>query len=188
MEHGEHAEHAAHSGNTRAALLVAVLAAVLAICEQQAKHAETRLEESSIGATDAWAQYQAKSIRVTIARDLADVVAAGNAGAATNAPASTASIALEKRLRDDAAHYEHGADGKDAIAARAKALGEERDYAVRQTHAFDNAAALLELGIVLSTASAITAAKPLLITAALVGLVGLVLGILGYVAPALGAL
>ena len=44
LEHQEHAEHAAHSGGNKPALLVAVLAALLAVCEQRAKHAEIRLE------------------------------------------------------------------------------------------------------------------------------------------------
>ena len=63
LEQQEHAEHAAGHGNKRAALLIAVLAAGLAICEQQGKHAEIAVQENAILTADAWAQYQAKSIR-----------------------------------------------------------------------------------------------------------------------------
>jgi hypothetical protein len=189
LEHGEHAEHAAHGeahgGNTRAALLVAVLAAALAICEQRAKHAEILLEEASIGATDTWAQYQAKKTRAMIARDLADMF---EAASAPGASAPSGEAAVIGRLRADATHYEKGTDGEEAIAKRARGLEEERDHLVEQTHAYDNAAAALELGIVLSTASAITASSPLLALAALVGVAGVVLGFLGYFAPSVGAL
>jgi len=186
LEHGEHAQHAAHgAGGTRAAMLVAVLAACLALCEQRAKHAEIRLEEASIGATDAWGQYQAKSTRAMIAKDLADMFESARAPGSAPQPDE---LAVIKRLRDDAAHYEAGSDGKDEIAKRARALEHERDDLIEQAHTYDNAAAALELGIVLATASAITAATPLLVVAAFVGAAGIVFGLLGYFAPAIGAL
>ncbi len=183
LEHQEHAEHAAHQGGNRPALLVAVLAALLAICEQRAKHAEIRLEESSISATDLWSQYQAKSTRAMIARDLADVFGSSP----TAGTADDRETKILQRLHDDADHYEHGKDGKDAIAKHARDLEEERDLAIEETHAYDNAAAALELGIVLATASAITASKRLLLLALCVGILGVVLGVLGYVAPTLAA-
>ena len=89
LEHHEHAEHLAeaeHGGgkhapaegvahsqsNRMAALLVAVLAAALAVTEQGAKHAEIRVQQNAIYATDAWAQYQAKSTRGTFSKDISD--------------------------------------------------------------------------------------------------------------------
>lgn len=192
LEHAEHAEHAhhadhgggGHSGGTQAALAVAIMAAALALCEQQAKHAEIRVEEASIGAADTWAQYQAKSIRAALSRDLADVVSTVPAGTAPNDHAG----AVMTRLRSDADHYEHGADGKDAIAKKARHLEDVRDHSIEQTHNFDNAAAALELGIVLSTASAVTATRKLLWLAIAVGLAGAILGVLGVIAPELAAI
>ena len=93
-----------------------------------------------------------------IARDLADVF-----GAAPSADDRQTKII--QRLRDDADHYEHGKDGKDAIAKHAKDLENERDHAIEETHAYDNASAALELGIVLATASAITKSSKLLLFA-----------------------
>ena len=63
-----------------AALLVAVLAAVLAVTEQGAKHAEIRVQENSIFATDAWAQYQAKSTRGTMSAEFAGMIGVLGAG------------------------------------------------------------------------------------------------------------
>jgi hypothetical protein len=184
LEHQEHAEHAAHAGANKPALLVAVLAALLAICEQRAKHAEIRLEESSIGATDLWSQYQAKSTRALISRELAEVFGAAPSAAAVDDRQQK----ILAQLRDDAEHFEHGKGGKDEIAKHAHELEAERDHAIEETHAYDNAAAALELGIVLATASAITRSSPLLIVALCVGILGVALGVLGYLDPSVAAL
>lgn len=186
LEHHEHAEHAAHGGSKRAALLVAVLAAVLAICEEGAKNAEIRAQENSIAATDAWSQYQAKSIRATISRDLAQLLVTLDPPRDAEAAGKRADII--KQLREDEAHYEHApGDSKDAISVRARGFEAARDYALEQTHTFDKGVAAFELGIVLATASAITVSGPLFIGAVGVGLVGAALGLLGVFAPGLGA-
>jgi hypothetical protein len=192
LEHSEHAEHAAHGhggeghGSTQPALLVAILAALLAICEQQAKHAEIRVEEASIGAADTWAQYQAKSIRATLSRDLALLVTAIPPGTTPESAALVTKVMTQ--FRTDAEHFEHGEGGKDSIAEKAKALEEKRDHSIEQTHTFDNAAAALELGIVLSTASALTNSRKLLLLALVVGIIGLIVGILGVVKPEIAAI
>jgi hypothetical protein len=124
-----------------------------------------------------------------ISRDLADVLAAGPApGVSGPGPADDREQKLVQRLRDDAEHYEHGKNGKDDIARHAHDLEEERDQAIEATHAYDNAAAALELGIVLATASAITASNRLLLLALFVGVLGVVLGVLGYASPSFAAL
>jgi hypothetical protein len=187
LEHQEHAEHAAGLGNKRAALLIAVLAAALAICEQQGKHAEIAVQEQAILTADAWAQYQAKSIRAAVAEDIQRLAST------LDRPADADLIALRagviKDLHDDQVHYDTGAqDGKVAIAARARAFDAARQNSLERDHTYDNAAAALELGIVLATASVITASKLLIRFAYVLGTVGIVLGVLGAVAPSLGAL
>ena len=110
-ENAEHAEHAAGHGNKRAALLIAVLAAGLAICEQQGKHAEITVQENAILTADAWAQYQAKSIRSAIALDIARL------GATLDRPVQPDMIAMRadllKDLASDQVRYEKDTkDGK----------------------------------------------------------------------------
>lgn len=183
-EHAEHAEHAAEHGNKPAALLIAVLAAVLAICEQQAKRAEIGVEANAVLAADTWNEYQAKSVRSAIAHDLERVVATlDEPGDPTRAAQRADTL---KQLRDDRLHYDNDAKtGKEALAEKAHRYEEVRDHALERAHTYDNAAAALELGIVLSTASVITNAKLLLAFAALMGAIGLVLGAFGAVAPEL---
>ena len=186
LEHHEHAGHAAEHGNKRAALLVAILAACLAVSEQGAKHAEIRVAENSISAADAWTQYQGKSIRQALAHDLADL------GATLDAPRDAAGVAARKamldRLSQEQVHYERdAADGKQAIAQRAHGFELARDAAESRTHSYDNAAAALELGIVLTTVSVIASSELLLVAAVALGGIGLVLALLGLLAPAYGA-
>ena len=183
VETHEHAEHAAHEGRRHTALLIAVLAAGLAFCEQGAQHADTRMTESAVAATDVWAEYQAKSTRANEDRDLADIAAA----IPSNDPA--AHDALVRKFAQKIDHFENDAKtGKSALADHARELEGERDRAHLRLEAFDNAAAALQLGIVLTTASVITGSVLLVWGGVLLGVAGGVLAILGLVDPALAAI
>ncbi len=212
LEHTEHAEHMAHEGheghdahahsdahdetatkvkgklksNQMAALLVAALAAGLALAEQGGKHAEIRVQANLIAATDAWAQYQAKSIRSNISKDIIAMMGAMDAPSTADvADRRSKAIAVMKGDQD---RFEHDPkDGKDAIAERAHEFERERDHALEQTHAYHNGAAAMELGIVLSTASAIIGSRPLIILAAVLGVAGAFFAVCGMVAPEWGA-
>ncbi len=212
LEHHEHAAHIAHGGHeggghegggheegqgeehakaARAAqwtaLLVACLAAGLAICEQGAKHAEIRVQQQAIDAADAWSQYQAKSTRGTVSKDIAAIVGVLDVG---SDPAAIARRdALQAQLKADQDGFERDPkDGKEAIARRAKGFEHEREHSYEQTHAYHNGSASYELGIVLATASAITRNRPLLFVAIALGVSGIVFSLLGYFAPEIGAI
>ena len=186
LEHHEHASHAFEHGAKAAAITVAVLAALLAVSEQQAKHADIKVQTSGILAADAWSQYQAKSIRQLVSLDMAAMLSA--LGEPTDVAFADRRTAVIKRFNDDAEHFaKDPKDGKDAIAKRAREFEEERDNSLERAHTFDNAAAAFELGIVLATASAITVAKPLFRFSLVMGTIGLVLAILGWTAPEWGA-
>jgi CHASE3 domain sensor protein len=183
LETHEHAEHAAEGGRKHTALLIAVLAAGLAFCEQGAQHADTRMTESAVAASDTWGEYQAKSIRANEARDfaaIASVLPAASADALT---------AAQEHFKQDAVRFENDPQtGKAAIAAHAKALEAERDHAHERLEAFDNAAAALQLGIVLTTASVITGSLMLVFGGAALGLIGGIIAILALIDPGLAAL
>jgi hypothetical protein len=183
-EHVEHAEHAHEHGNKQAALLIAVLAAVLAVCEQQAKRADIGTEENAVLAADTWNEYQAKSVRAAQAHSLE--LLAGT----LDTPTDPAKLALRnefiKQMRADQQHYEDDAKtGKGTLAANARHYEKTRQENLERAHTFDNASAALELGIVLSTASAITSAKLLLRFGFVMGAIGIVLALFGVVAPGL---
>jgi hypothetical protein len=182
LEHHEHAAHAAEGGRKYTALAIALLAASLAFAEQGAQHADTTMSQDAIQATDLWAQYQAKSIRATASRQLADLAAT------MTTPDPAARDALVVRLRADQTAFEKDPHtGKDAIAAQAKKLEEGRDAAHEKLEAFDNAAAALQLAIVLVTASVITGAALLVWAGGLLGAAGALVAIMGLIAPNLVA-
>jgi hypothetical protein len=204
LEHREHAEHLAHGHATddenphaaqakvherssqMAALLVAVLAAMLAVTEQGAKHAEIRVQENSIFATDAWGQYQAKSTRSTMSAEFAGMIGVLGAG---DTDLMDRRRQLLDQLKMAQERFENDpTDGKRAIAKRARDFETQRELALEQTHSYHNGAAAMELGIVLATASAIIRAKPLILMALGIGLAGIVFAILGLVAPEYGAI
>jgi hypothetical protein len=186
LEHTEHAQHAAEHGSKHAALIVAVLAALLAVTEQQARHAEIAVYANGILAADSWSQYQAKSTRQLISENLSRMLAVSDP--ASDPALADRRAALVKAMADDAVRFvKDPKDGKEAIAARAHGFEEIRGEALERSHTFDNAAAAFELGIVLATASAITMSTLLIRFSLLMGGVGLVLGVLGLVAPNLGA-
>lgn len=202
IAHGEgHGDHGGEHGTPPAgsdakvavraaqwtALLVACLAAGLAICEQGAKHAEIRVQQRAIDAADAWSQYQAKSTRGTVAKDIAAILGVIDVGADPAAIARRDALASQLRADQDA--FEHDPkDGKDAISHRARHFEAEREHAYEQTHAYHNGSASYELGIVLATASAITRNRYLLYVALALGVAGIAFSLLGYMAPEIGAI
>lgn len=194
LERHEHAGHIAAEGDAHGmsrstqwtALLVAALAAGLALTEQGARHAEIRVQQRAIDATDAWAQYQAKSTRGTIARDIAALASALEVGPDPVAIARRDTVVA--KLKADADGYDNDPkDGRAAIAHRAQDFEHSRDHATEQTHTYHNGSASYQLGIVLATASAIMRSRVLVIMAAALGIAGVVFSVLGYVAPELGA-
>ena len=165
---------------------MAALAAGLAVGEQGARHAEIRVQQRAIDATDAWQQYQAKSTRGTVARDVAALAGVMDVG--PDPAAIARREALVAKLRADAEGYDHDpTDGRDAIAHRAHDFEHQRDHATEQTHAYHNGSASFQLGIVLATASAIMRSRVLVVIAGGLGIAGIVFAVLGYVAPAWGA-
>ena len=208
LEHREHAEHMAHGhghadhapdgashGDAQphaspaqwSALLVAFLAAGLALSEQGAKHAEIKVQQLAVDAADTWAQYQAKSIRTTVARDISLMIA-GLDPTTDPAALSHREETLAELKRDQDRYRNDPHDGMEAIAHRAHDFEHERHHALEQTHAYHNGSAAMELGIVLATASAIMRSRMLILMAMGFGLAGGILAILGYFAPEYGAL
>ena len=186
LEHQEHAQHAAHSGSTKAALIVAVLAALLAVTEQQARHAEIKVNTNGILAADSWNQYQAKSTRQLVSDNVSRLLL--TLDPSTDPAMQAKRDKLAHDLADDSSRFaKDPKDGKEAVAVRAKEFERLRSESLEMAHTFDNAAAAFELGIVLATASAITVSRMLIRLSLILGVAGIVLMVLGLTHPELGA-
>lgn len=184
QEHENRAlEHEAREKfRNRAALVIAILAAILAICELGGDDAKTRMVNNNIRASDTWALYQAKNMRQTSYRLAADELKRQADNPAIS-DAQRAAIGKDlKTYEKTIARYEDepGKDGKKQTQAQARAFEEARDLAGERNESFDLAQMMLQLGVVLGSVSILSLSRPLLLASGLLGVGGLALVINGY--------
>jgi hypothetical protein len=184
LEHAEHVEHAA-GHNKQIALLIAVLALFLAISETLGKSAQTSAISDNVQASNLWAFFQAKTIRMTAVRTAAEAMTI-EAGASTD-PALRA--AIDKQIaawRATANRYDDEPDtgeGRKQLMARAQEAEHTRDTHLAKYHHFELASAAFQVGIVLASASVITGIMALAFGAGALSIAGLVLMGIGLFAP-----
>jgi Domain of unknown function (DUF4337) len=181
FEHAqEHLEHAAHehggsTSRTRAAIIIGIMAAVLAIAEFAAKDAQTDYLTNHIAASDTWAQYQAKSVRRTILTAQADLL--------ESMPVSS-DPAVKKRIADarsnaDRMRSEPGADGMEQLAEKAHDQEHERDHAMHRNHMLEIASGGLQIAIVLASISVVINLPAFMLVSVLVGGASAIYALLG---------
>lgn len=176
-----------HSGHSdkKIALLISVLTLFLAFSETLGKASQTSALSYNVEASDLWAFYQAKTIRIVTLRTAADALALD--AAATTDPAAKA--AMQKRIdawQKDAARYESEPatkEGATELEARAEAAEHKRDTALAGYHHYEVASAALSIGIVLAAATVITGMIALTYIAGTLGILGLAFMAIGLIAP-----
>ena len=184
VEHAEHVEHAA-GHNRKIALGIAVLALFLAFSETLGKSAQTAALSQNVEASNLWAFFQAKTIRMTVLRTAAETRAL-ELPAATDAAAKAA---WEKQIdtwNKVAARYDDEPstnEGRKQLSERAKHAEHERDLAMARYHHYEVASAAFQIAIVLCSAAVITGALALAYVAGGIGVAGLVFTGIGYFAP-----
>jgi len=179
------AGHGHGSENKRIALLIAVLALVLAFSETLGKASQTSALSYNIEASNLWAFFQAKTIRMTTVRTFTEALEIDLAHS-THAPAREA---LEKRIdswKKTAARYDsepETGEGRKELAARAKGAEEKRDRAFAAYHQYEMASAAVQIAIVLASAAIITGMTVLVWAAGALGVVGIAFCSIGFLAP-----
>ena len=184
MEHSEHIEHAGHH-NKGIALLIAVLALFLAFSETLGKSAQTNAISYNVEASNLWAFFQAKTIRMTSLRTAAEAFAIQSGTQAFEAvkPAMTKQIDTWQKT---AARYDdepETGEGRKQLSARAKVAEHNRDESLEKYHHYEVASALFQIGIVLASAAIITNMIGLVYGAGLLGVVGLIVMGFGFFSP-----
>jgi hypothetical protein len=169
--------------NKKVALLISVLAVVLAFAETLGKGAQTNGLAANIEASNLWAFYQAKTIRMTTLRTAAEA-------AEVDLPAGGArKDALAKKIADwksTAARYDsepETGEGRKELSARAKVAETRRDRAMAAYHQYEMASALVQIAIVLASAHIITGVGALVWISGLLGLGGVAFCLIGFLAP-----
>jgi uncharacterized iron-regulated membrane protein len=184
MEHAEHAEHASGE-NKKIALLIAVIALFLALSETLGKGAQTESISKNVEASNLWAFFQAKSIRRTVVEAISEQARLSLSLVGDEA----AKAALQKQIeawQKTAARYRsepETREGSEQLSERAKHAEEERDLAMARYHHYEVASAAFQIGIVLASASIITAMIALAWISGLLALVGIVFTAIGLFAP-----
>src|ERR1700761_7324008 len=177
FEHAqEHLEHSTHSkGHTRAALVIAIMAAALALMEFAAKDAQTNYLTNHIAASDTWAQYQAKSVRRTVLASEAEILE----GLSTKPDSVLEKKIADARANADRMKSEPGADGMDQLAEKAKEEEHLRDHAMHSGHILEIASGGLQIAIVLASISVVIELPALLMGSVALGIVSAAYAVLG---------
>lgn len=176
MAHGH--GHADHGGDKKIALLIAVLALILAFAETLGKGAQTGALAFNIEASNLWAFFQAKTIRQTVLRTAAEELESSNPGELAKKQVA--------KWKDTAQRYQSEPDtgeGREQLAARAKEAEKKRDRSMAAYHHYELASAVVQIAIVLASASIITAMPLLAWIGGLLGVIGVVFSGIGFLAP-----
>lgn len=140
----------------KAAITISIMAALLAINTLVGGSNSSKILNNTIQSNNLWSWYQAKNVRQVLYET-----------AALDAPAGkqVKLLAEAKRMEAD----------KKEIANKAKALEAERDAAKLKSPFFTYAGSLLQIGIVLTTASILAVTMSLFWAGAGIGAVGALL-------------
>jgi hypothetical protein len=174
MEHAEHVEHAA-GHNKQIALLIAIIALFLAFSETLGKSAQTAAISLNVEASNLWAFFQAKTIRMTTLQTAADTRKI-DTDAAADAAVKAAMAKQIDTWQKTAGRYNdepETGEGRKQLAARAKQAEDKRDTSMAKYHHYEVASAAFQIGIVLCSAAVITGMMVLAFAAGGLAVVGL---------------
>lgn len=181
----ESVHEAAHQKDRRVAVLISTLAAFLAIAEMAGKDSQNTALISNQNASNLWAFFQAKTIRMTTMRTAAEQLEA----TALDGISDGSREKIAKQIaawKATAGRYDNEpetGEGRKQLAARAKAAEAKRDRALSAYHKYEYSSAAFQIAIVLASASVITGMMALAYLAAGLGLTGIGLAALGWLAP-----
>lgn len=179
--HGHHGP----GRNKSIAIMISVLACLLALVETGVNGAQNTYQASNIEASNLWAFFQAKSVRMTTMRTAGEQTEVLLSDSQKQAPS------VQKQLADwkaNAQRYDsepETGEGRKELAARARAAEERRDHALAALHIYEYAAAALQIAIVLASAATVTGVLALAFGSAGLGVVGIVLALVGLLNPTL---
>ena len=163
------------------ALIIAVLALFLALTEAAGKNALHLSMEKNIEASNLYSFYQAKKIRQTIAETAAKGLKATGSGEAV-----TKQI---EEFEATAARYEKDPkkpqDSLERLSEQAHEAEAERDHANHRLEHYELASGLVQIAIVLASASIITGMAALMWMSVGLGGIGILIMAVGYFHPGL---
>ncbi len=174
FEQHEHLQHHPDDDHARrAALVIGVLAATLAVCEMAERSSQNAYLAHHIGASNEFAFYQARQTRALMLNEMAQVMAALPPTPATQ-KASADAASEAKRLTEDS---DRG-NGANQIQARAAAESAAREHALHRYEWFEYATSGLQIAIVLASVSVVTRVTRVMYVGAGLGVLAAALAVL----------
>jgi len=147
--------------------ILAVLVAGATLLGHRA-HTEELLLQTR--ATDQWAYYQAKNIRLHEMQGIADLL-----GALAPSERKETAAVRDKYLKE----VERYANDKEDISEKAKELEKERDLMSRRADRFDGGEALIEVGLVICSITLLTRRRAFWLGGMIVGALGVIMALTG---------
>jgi hypothetical protein len=167
-EHGNHEELPFLIPVAVTLSILAVLVAIATLLGHRAATEELMLQTK---ATDQWAYFQAKNIRLHEMQSVADML-----GTFTPVEKEKAE-ALRGKYQKEAERYEKE---KDEISEQAKDLERERDLAGRQEDRFDASEVILEIALIVCSLTLLTKKKIFWFSGIALGVVGFCVTLSGF--------
>jgi ABC-type Zn uptake system ZnuABC Zn-binding protein ZnuA len=167
-EHDHHDKHPLTIPVSVTMAILAVLGALVTLLGHRASTEELLLQAQ---ATDQWAYYQAKNIRLHEMEAVADML-----GTLAPQDREKAEKVHDKYVKE----VERYTADKDSISEKAKELEAERDVISRRGDRFEGGEALLEVGLVICSVTLLTKRRYFWFTGMLFGAAGVILAITGF--------
>jgi hypothetical protein len=164
-------EHQHHPLVLPVSLTISILAVFVAAVTLLGHRTSTEQLLLQTQATDQWAYFQAKNIRLHEMQSMVDLL-----GAIVPVDKEK-NEALREKYQKEVERYE--AD-KDSISERAKDLEKERDVLGKRSDRFDGGEVLVEIGLVICSITLLTKRKAFWIGGVLIGVAGLVTAVTGF--------
>ncbi|HEX5185193.1 MAG TPA: DUF4337 domain-containing protein [Allosphingosinicella sp.] len=187
-EEKEEAEVEARFRN-RAALQIAIVAAILAIGGLGGEKSRDEMVASNIKASDAWSFYQAKNVRQTMYQLAADQLkgtlatapgSAGPDGAARLRKYQSTVTRYEDEPDPKARGDETKGEGKKQLRARAESYEKAFEEASARNESFDWAETALQLAVVLGSVAILALNRWILYASGILGVLGALLVVNGF--------
>ena len=169
----------------RIGIMIAIMATVLALSEAAGQNAQADAIRETVEASNLWAFFQAKTIRMTTLESDAKMLELQSAtlkGAQAAAFADTI-----KQWRDTAKRYDsepEKKEGRKELSERALAMEAQRDRDAATNATFDLTTAAMQIGILLASTAVVTDIVAFAYAGAVLGVIGLVLAGFALWAPA----
>jgi hypothetical protein len=170
-EAAEEHEHGEEPWTLPVAVTLAILAVLVAMATLMGHRAATEELLLQTQASDQWAFFQAKNIRLHEMQGIADVLGS------IQAVDKEKTEAMREQYLKDVERYEKE---KDEISEKAKELENERAMVARREDRYDAAEVILEIALIVCSLTLLTKKRFFWFAGIVVGMTGVVVGVSGY--------